>query len=33
VLGWQGIDASLAEDLVFARRQSVYGTEGAEATV
>jgi CPA2 family monovalent cation:H+ antiporter-2 len=33
VLGWQGIDASLAEDLVFARRQTVYGTEGIEAAL
>ena len=33
VLGWQGIDASLTEDLVSTRRQTVYGTEGAEAAL
>jgi CPA2 family monovalent cation:H+ antiporter-2 len=33
VLGWQGIDASLTEDLVSARRQAVYGAEGAEAAL
>jgi CPA2 family monovalent cation:H+ antiporter-2 len=27
VLGWQGIDALAAEDLIAARRQAVYGTE------
>ena len=28
VLGWQGIDAGLTDDLVSARRQTVYGTQG-----
>ena len=32
VLGWQGIDASLTEGLVSARRQTVYGTEVAESS-
>ena len=27
VLGWQGIDAIATEDLVAARRQSVYGAK------
>jgi monovalent cation:H+ antiporter-2, CPA2 family len=33
VLGWQGIDASLTDDLVTARRQTVYGSEGVEAAL
>jgi CPA2 family monovalent cation:H+ antiporter-2 len=32
VLGWQGIDAALTEDLVAARRETVYGTRDAAAT-
>ena len=32
VLGWQGIDAALTEDLVAARRETVYGARDAVAT-
>ena len=32
VLGWQGIDAALTDELVAHRRQIVYGTEGIGVT-
>jgi hypothetical protein len=31
VLGWQGIDVRVTDDLVSERRHTVYGSEGMSA--
>jgi hypothetical protein len=33
VLGWQGIDTIRTDDLVSARRHTVYGTKEPDATL